>query len=158
MNMFSQKFYDDSERLFEKYPIKVNALLPLLLMAQEEKGYISDEVAKHIAHMCQVSFTHVQGVVTFYTMLSSEPRGDNHISICTNVTCWLKGAESLLAHVEKKLSVNAGESTKDNRFFLEEVECLGACDVAPVVLCNKKYYENVNSQNMDKLIEELSND
>lgn len=151
--MFSQELNKEVEELFKRYPKKVNVLLPLLHMVQKEQGYLSIEAMQAVADMVEVPVTHVEGVATFYTMYAKEPRGKNHLAVCTNISCMMKGGNEILEHVEHKLNVHAGESTADGKFFVEEVECLGACGYAPVMIVNDEYHEDLTIEQVDQIIQ-----
>lgn len=155
--MFSPEGQQKVEKILSRYPIKMNALLPILHVAQREnQGYLTSEWLHHIAKICEVSPTHVEGVATFYTMFKFKPPGKYHLQVCTNISCMLCGGEELLHHVEKKLNVPPGDTTDDQQFSLEEVECLGACGYAPVMIVNDDYYENLTLGQAEELLEKLS--
>ncbi|MBL0691445.1 MAG: NAD(P)H-dependent oxidoreductase subunit E [SAR324 cluster bacterium] len=137
----SQEFYKKAQELFKDYPKRVHALLPLLHMIQKEQGQISDQAMEEVADLVDVAITHVQGVVTFYTMYSLKKRAPNYIGVCTNLSCWLRGSKELSQSLLKMIDE---EKDFKGKFHLEETECLGACDHAPVALCNEKYMEDAN--------------
>ncbi len=151
--MFSTDFKNTAKKLFKKYPKKQYALLPLLHLVQKEKGEIDSDAVHHIAKMCEISFNHVQGVVSFYSMFVQKKRAKNQISVCTNLSCWIKGATEIVKHLENKLEVKAHENNPTSNFFLETVECLGACSAAPVMIVNNKYQENLTTEKVDKIID-----
>ena len=150
--IFTDQLYEKADRLFLDYPRKVHALLPLLHLVQKEKGWLSPDSMKEVAGMCDVAVSHVQGVVTFYTMYAQEPRGKCGIGVCTNLSCYLRGGVEILEFLEGELDVAPGESTSDGRFFLEEVECLGACGYAPVVMVGERYHEKVTKEELGEVI------
>ena len=154
--MFSPAAQKEVERLLSRYPVKMNALLPILHLAQREnKGYLTPEWLKHVADVCEVSPTHVEGVATFYTMYKFKPPGKFHLQICTNISCGLCGGEQILEHVEHRLHLHAGATTEDGQFSIEEVECLGACGYAPVMIVNEEYHENLTIPKVDSLLDGL---
>ena len=123
--MFSKKSKSQADKLISRYPIKQNALIPLLLLAQKENdGWLTEKWIQYIAEICEVPITHVEGVVTFYTMLRLKRPGKFHLQICTCVPCCLVGGTELLEQTEKKLNINAGHSTDDGIFSIEEMECI----------------------------------
>lgn len=137
----------------------MNAVLPLLHLAQRENnGYLTGEWMELVASLCEVPPTHVEGVATFYTMFKLEPPGKFHLQICTNLSCGLCGAENLLAHVEDRLQIHAGHTTEDGQFSIEEMECLGACGFAPVMIVNEDFHENLTLEEVDRLLDELEKD
>ncbi|MCL5268084.1 MAG: NADH-quinone oxidoreductase subunit NuoE [Bacteroidetes bacterium] len=131
------------------------ALLPVLWVAQEQFGWISEDVMRYIADLLGVPFNHVLGVVTFYTMYNRKPVGKYHIQVCANVSCMLRGSDNLIEHLENRLGVKVGETTSDKLFTLSEVECLGSCGTAPMMQVNNDYYDNLTSEKIDNLLEEF---
>ncbi len=155
--MFSPEGQKKADHLLSRYPIKVNALLPMLHLAQREnKGYLTLEWLRHVADVCEVPATHVQGVATFYTMFKFQPLGKYHLQICTNISCGLCGGEELLEHVEKRLEIHAGHTGEDGQFSIEEVECLGACGYGPVMIVNEDFHERLTLEDADQLIDHLA--
>lgn len=154
--MFSPEGQKKVETILSRYPIKVNALLPLLHLAQKEnRGYLTPEWMEHVAEICEVPPTHVQGVATFYTMFKFKPPGKYHLQVCTNVSCGLCGGEELLEHIEKRLDTHSGHTTEDGQFSVEEVECLGACGYGPAMIVNEDYHEKLTVEKVDKILDEL---
>lgn len=151
--IFSPAFYQETEQLLSLYPRKVNALLPILHLVQKERGFIDKQAMEEVASLVEVPLTHVEGVVTFYTMFATQKRGKNYIGVCTNVACWLKGGAEILEHIEKTVGIHSGETSPDDKFFLEEVECLGACGYAPVVLGNEEYLLEMDQKKLDSWLE-----
>ena len=158
MSVLTDNFYSEADKLFSEYPRRANALLPLLHLVQKERGYVCGESMKEVARLCDVSLNHVEGVVTFYTMYAREKRGKCYLGVCTNISCYIRGGVELLEHIENKLGIHSGESTPDGKFFLEEVECLGACGFAPVMMVDEEYHENLSAADADRIIEENSKD
>ena len=156
--MFSVEGQKELERMLSRYPIKRNALLPLLHLAQQENGgWLSEESIKYVAEICDVSETHVEGVISFYTMYRLNKPGKYHLQICTCVPCCLVGGEELLEHTESKLGIHSGSTGDDGMFSIEEMECIGACSFAPAIIVNEDYHEKVNPESMDQLIADLRN-
>ena len=154
--MFSPEIQSQVDKLFSRYPIKQNALIPILHLAQKDNdGWLSEDWMQHCADICEVPLTHVEGVVTFYTMFRLKPPGKYHLQVCTCVPCCLVGGTELLEQTEKKLNIHAGHTTEDGNFSIEEMECIGACSYAPAVIVNEDYHENVTPEAMEKLIDEL---
>ena len=155
-NLFSKESRTKVNKILNRYPIKQNALIPILLLAQKEnEGWLSEEWMQHIAEICEVPLTHIEGVVSFYTMLRLKRPGKYHIQVCTCVPCCLVGGTELLEQTEKKLNINAGSTTEDGVFSIEEMECIGACSYAPAIIVNEDYRENVTTEEMEKIIDEL---
>ena len=154
--MFSEDIQAQVDNLLCRYPIKQNALIPILLLVQKEnEGWLTEEWMQHVADICEVPLTHIEGVVTFYTMFRLKCPGRYHLQICTCVPCCLVGGTELLEHTEKKLEIQAGHTTDDGVFSIEEMECIGACSYAPAVIVNEDYHEQVTPKEMDKMIKEL---
>jgi NADH-quinone oxidoreductase E subunit len=153
--LLSEKFYKGIEKIKPRYPTNQALLLPALHLAQEENGWISDEIMDEVAAAIDIPPPVVREVITFYTMYNLKPVGKFHLQFCTNISCALMGAEELLEHCEKKLGIDCGETTRDNRFTISEVECLGACGTAPCVQINDDYHENLNRERLEGILAEL---
>ena len=143
------------ERLQNAYPVKRSALIPMLMYAQDEFGYISDEVIAEIAARLELRTVQVQETLEYYSMLHRKPMGKYHVQVCTNVACMLRGGNELLDRAKKRLEIGHKEVTKDGVFSLEEVECIGACTGAPAMQINYDFYENLTPASFDGLIQEL---
>jgi len=150
--MFTEENLRKVEAIKSRYPNQMAALLPVLWLAQEQFGWISEEVMRYVAGLLDVPFSHVSGVVTFYTMFNKKPVGRYHIQICANISCMLRGSDNLVEHLERKLGIKAGETTPDKIFTLDEVECLGSCGTAPMMQVNDDYYENLDAAKVDQLL------
>ena len=154
--LLSENFYKQIEKLRPRYPTKQALLIPALHLAQNEIGWVPSEVMDEVAAAIDIPPPVVREVITFYTMFNLKPVGKNHLQFCTNISCCLRGAEDLLHHCEKKLGIEAGEMTKDGKFSISHVECLGACGTAPVVQINDDYHENLTPAALDKILADLS--
>ena len=144
------------EKILERYPTKQAALLPVLWVAQETWGWISKEAAEEVARLLDLPPSHVDGVLTFYTMYNLHPVGKNLLQVCTSISCHLNGAESLIEHCGKKLGIGLEETTKDGKFTLVEVECIAGCDRAPSMMVNDRYFEPMDPGKLDALLERLA--
>lgn len=135
-----------------------SAVVAALHAAQHENGgYLTTESMDAVADNLDLPRIHVYEVATFYSMFETRPVGRNHVSICTNISCMLRGADELVEHAEQKLSLRLGESTADGRIFLKrEEECLAACCGAPMMMVNHRYYENLTKELVDDILDELS--
>ena len=155
-------FSPDAEQriqaILARYPADqpMAALIPVLYLAQEEFRYLTVEVMSLVAERLSLPETQVLNTATFYSMLRKKPVGEHHVQVCTNVSCWLRGADDLLAHIERKLGVSLGETTADRKFTLDEVQCLGSCGTAPVVQIDDTYYENLTSEKVDALLDQIA--
>ena len=152
---FNETRKNEIEHILKRYPTKQAALLPVLWIAQEEFGWVSDEVIGLVAKELDLSPAHVFGVVTFYTMYHRRPVGRYHLQVCRTLPCALMGCDKILSHLKERLSVGEGETTSDQKFTLSTVECLASCGTAPAVRINERYYENLTTETVDKILEEL---
>jgi len=152
----SKKFYDEMTKLEPRYPTKVALLLPALHAAQDEYHWLPPEVLDEVAQYIGIHPAQVREVASFYTMYDLKPVGKNHLKICTNVACALRGAEGIVKHCEKKLGIKLGETTRDRKFTLHEEECLGACGTAPAMMLNDEYHENLDVRRMDEILDRLT--
>jgi len=141
----------------KKYPVKKPAVMAALYIGQEQNGYISNEVINEVANVLELTPEEVYGVVTFYTMYHQKPMGKNHIQVCTNVSCMLRGGYEIWDQVKEELGIDNLEVTEDSIFSLEEVECMGSCGTAPMIAVNEDYYENLNSEKVAGILKSLKN-
>lgn len=153
--MLSESLLKKFDEVIGRYPMKRSAIVPLLLFAQDEIGYISDEAVEEIAKRVDVRPVEVVEDIGYYSMLHRHPLGKYNFQVCTNVSCQLLGGEEILEHCSHRLGVGHKQTTPDGLFSLEEVECLGACCGAPAMLVNYDFYENLTPERIDRLIEEL---
>jgi NADH-quinone oxidoreductase E subunit len=152
--MFDEKELKKIEEIKSRYPDSKSALLPVLWMVQEKEGWISNDSMKYIGDLLNVSYEHILGVVTFYTMFNKKQVGKYHLQICTNVSCMLRGGYELFNYASEKLGIKNKETTEDGIFTIEEVECLGSCATAPMLQVNNKdYYQNLTKEKVEELIE-----
>ena len=152
---FSPENLDKVNEAIKRYPEKQAAVMPALWIAQEQNGWISNEVMHEVATILEISPEDVLGVVTFYTMYHQKPMGKFHLQVCTNVSCMLRGAYELYENVKKNLDIDNMQVTTDQKFSLEEVECMGSCGTAPMIAVNEDYYENLSVEKLNKLIKDL---
>ena len=139
----------------QKYPEKKPAVMAALYIAQEQNGYISNEVIEEVAALLDMSCEDVLGVVTFYTMYHQKQMGKFHIQVCTNVSCMLRGGYEIWKQVTDRLGIENMGVTSDGLFSLEEVECMGSCGTAPMLAVNEDYYENLSKEKVEELINSL---
>ena len=151
----SPKLAAKFELLQNRYPVKRSALVPMMMYAQDEYGYISDDMVNELATRLDLRPVQVEETLAYYSMLHRKPQGRHHVQVCTNVACMLRGGAELLAHAKKRLEIGHKETTQDGVFSLEEVECIGACTGAPAMQVNYDYYENLTPLKFDRIIEEL---
>lgn len=153
--MFSQQAEREIDRLLARYPRKRSAIIPVLFIAQKERGYLSDDVLEYVAKRMGLTYLDVVTVVSFYTMFYRRPIGKYNIQLCNNVSCMLCGSEKIQERIERKLGITFGQTTPDGRFTLTEVQCLGSCGTAPVMQVNFDYYENLTPENVDQILDSL---
>jgi NADH-quinone oxidoreductase subunit E len=154
--MFSEANETRLDEIISHYPVRRSAVLPALYIAQEEHGYVTDEDVQYIAERLGMRVNEVEEVVTFYTMYSRKPIGRHKLQVCRTLSCMLLGAEQITEHIEHKLGIGIGETTPDGRFTLQEVECLGYCDLAPCLQVNFDYHEKVTKDSVDEIIAGLA--
>jgi NADH-quinone oxidoreductase subunit E len=142
---FSAELEKRFDRLATQYPAKRSALIPMLLYAQDEVGYISDEVVSEIAKRLELTELDIRNVVSYYSLLRTKPMGKYHVQVCTNVSCMLRGGEELFETCKKALGVGHKQTTPDGLFSLEEVECIGACSWAPAMQVNYDFHLDLNN-------------
>jgi NADH-quinone oxidoreductase subunit F len=143
------------EMLQNRYPAKRSALVPMLLYAQDEYGFISDAMIEEIGRRLDLNTLQVTETLAYYSMLHRRPVGRFHVQICTNVSCMLRGGRHILEHAKRRLEIGHKEVTKDGVFSLEEVECIGACTGAPAMQVNYDFYEELTPGKFDRIIEDL---
>ncbi len=152
--IFSPELAARFDRLVTLYPVKRSALVPMLLYAQDEIGYISDAVIAEVAERIGITELDVRNVVSYYSLMRTKPVGKYHVQVCTNIACMLRGGNELLHHCSKRLGIGHKQTTPDGLFSLEEVECIGSCSWAPAVQVNYDYHENLTLETMDKVLDE----
>src|SRR5579864_3102657 len=151
---FSEEFETRFAEMVPHYPTKRSALVPTLLYAQDEVGFLSDDVIAEIAARLDLTELEVRNVISYYSMLTTKPRGKYNVQVCTNISCMLRGGEELIDHCKKKLGIGHKGTPQDRLFSLEEVECIGACSWAPAVQVNYDFHENLTPEKMDRVIDE----
>jgi NADH-quinone oxidoreductase subunit E len=151
--MFSEQLSKKFDKMVTNYPTKRSALVPMLLFAQDEVGYLSDEVISDLAKRVDLTELEVKNVISYYSMLHTKPMGKYHVQVCTNISCMLRGGEELLDHCKSKLGIGHKQTQPDGLFSLEEVECIGACSWAPAVQVNYDFHENLTPEKMDKVLD-----
>jgi NADH-quinone oxidoreductase subunit E len=135
------------------YPYRSAATIDALKIVQQHRGWIPDEAVEEIAAELEMSVDEVESVATFYTRLYRKPVGRNIILICDSISCMIMGYQSLYEYISKKLSVSFGETTKDRKFTLLPVTCLGDCDHAPALMVNDDHYNNLTIEKIDQILD-----
>ena len=149
------------KKIIEKYPSgrKQSAVIPLLDLAQRQnKGWLNKKALEKVAETLSMSFIRVLEVATFYSMFNLKPIGKNYIQICRTTPCWLRGSDKLLNIAKEVTGCSLGETSKDKKFTIVEVECLGACCNAPMIQINDDYFEDLNEDNFKRLLINLKED
>jgi len=151
---FSDEFETRFAEMVTHYPTRRSALVPTLLYAQDEVGFLSDEVIAEIAGRLELTVLEVRNVISYYSMLTTKPRGKFNVQVCTNISCMVRGGEEILHHCANKLGIGHKGTTSDGLFSLEEVECIGACSWAPAAQVNYDFHENLTPEKMDRILDE----
>jgi NADH-quinone oxidoreductase subunit E len=142
------------DRLVTLYPMKRSALVPMLLYAQDEVGYISDAVIAEIAQRIGITELDVRSVLSYYSMLRTKPAGKYNVQVCTNISCMLRDGYGILEHCKRRLGIGHKGVTADGLFSLEEVECIGACCWAPAIQVNYDFYDELTPEKMDQILDD----
>lgn len=151
-----QELLPQMDKITAQYENRRAALLPLLHLVQEKEGKITPEAEQELADYLGVPVVHVHEVVAFYHLFHQQTLGKCHFSFCQTTSCALRGAEDLIKYIEEKLGIKPGEKTPDGKFSLDVVECLGACEIAPMMRCNKDYVGFLTKEKVDELIKKNS--
>ena len=152
MSVFSPQLSSRFDALVAKYPVPRSALIPMLLYAQDEVGYLSDAVIDEIAHRLGLTALDVRNVASYYSMLRFKPVGKYNVQVCTNISCMLRGAYDLFEHLEDKLGIGHKGTTADGLFSLEEVECIGVCCWAPAIQVNYDFHDDLTNDKVDAVL------
>jgi NADH-quinone oxidoreductase subunit E len=151
----SAHLIDEIKALPARYPQPRSAVMPALDLAQEELGYLTPEAMTEVATALQLDAGYVEGVATFYTLFHLEPIGKHRFYMCTNLSCTLRGAEEMVEHLRGAIGVKeAGEVSADGLFSYEEVECMGACEYAPMCRVDHRYHYDLTAEKIDGLVAE----
>ena len=151
--MFSPELAARFDHLATIYPAKRSALVPMLLYAQDEVGYVSDAVVTEIAQRLDLLELDVRNVLSYYSMLRTKPAGKYNVQVCTNISCMLRGGYEILSHCREKLGIGHKEVTPDGMFSLEEVECIGVCCWAPAMQVNYDFHDNLTTVKVNDILE-----
>ena len=151
---FSDQFEQRFTEMLNHYPTKRSVLVPTLLYAQDEVGYLNNEVVAEIAGRLGLTELDVQNVISYYSMLTTKPRGKYNVQVCRNISCMLRGADDVIAHVKKRLGIGHKGTTEDGMFSFEEVECIGACSWAPAMQVNYDFHEKLTLEKADEILDD----
>ncbi len=155
--VFSDEAMQIVQKIIARYPEgkHKSALLPILHIAQAEfGGWLSPKTMDYVASILNIKPIEVYEVSSFYTMYNLKPVGKCVLEVCRTSSCWVRGAEDVVKHLEKKLGIKEGETTKDGMFTIKTVECLGSCGTAPMLQCGASYHENLTLEKVDQLLED----
>jgi NADH-quinone oxidoreductase subunit E len=152
-SIFSPEQAARFDKLATIYPLKRSALVPMLLYAQDEIGYVSDAVVAEIAERLDLLELDVRNVLSYYSMLRTKPAGKYNVQVCTNISCMLRGGYEILDHCKAKLGIGHKGLTPDGTFSLEEVECIGACCWAPAIQINYDFHDDLTPEKVDVLLQ-----
>ncbi len=153
-----EKHREYVEDLLSRYLVKRSALLPLLNLAQQEEGYVSETSMKEIAKILDLTPPQVYETATFYTMLNLKPIGKFHIQVCKSLMCGLVGSDPLIEWLQKHLEISVGGTTVYRLLTLSAVECLGSCGTGPMMQVNDDYYEQLTNEKVGQIVEDLKRD
>ena len=153
MSIFSPKVAARFDALVEKYPVRRSALVPMLLYAQDEIGYLSDAVIAEVAERIGIAELDVRNVASYYSMLRFKPAGKYNVQVCTNISCMLRGAYDLYERFQEELGIGHKGVTADGLFSLEEVECIGACCWGPAIQVNYDFHDDLTPQHVTGILE-----
>lgn len=153
---FSPAAQGKFEEIVARYPVRRAAIMPTLWLAQEEFGWLSNDVLEYVAGMLGLSPAFTASVASFYTMYYKQPVGTHHVQVCTNLSCALVGADRIVDCLRKRLGIEVGQTTPDGRFTLSVVECLASCGTAPMMQINDDYCENLNPERTREIIDRLA--
>lgn len=153
--MLRESYGKQIDEILSRYPVKRSALLPLLYLAQEKDGYVTEAAMKEIAGILRLTPSQVYETVTFYTMLNLKPVGKFHIQVCKSLMCALVGSDTLVGWLKARLGIGPRQTTADRQFTLSVVECLGACGTGPMMQINDDYYEQLTEEKVDRILTDL---
>ncbi len=155
MARFTEANLATALEIIARYPRPKSATIPLLHLAQEQDGWVTDDAMAHIAELTGTTPVEVLGTCSFYEMFKREPVGRYLVNICTNISCQIMGGEELLHHAEESLGIKAGSTTPDGLFTIEDVECIAACTEAPCLQVNYRYFHKISNEEFDGVIDDL---
>jgi NADH-quinone oxidoreductase subunit E len=153
MTVFSPQLAARLDALVEKYPLRRSALIPMLLYAQDEIGYLSDSVIAEVADRIGITELEVRNVATYYSMLRFKPVGKYNVQVCTNISCMLRGGYDVFERFQQELGIGPKGVTPDGLFSLEEVECIGACCWAPAIQVNYDFHDELSPDQVPGILD-----
>ncbi len=151
--MLSKEEIELIEKEAAKFPVKSAASIEALKIVQDKHRWVSDESLAEVAGILEMSVTELENVATFYNLIFRKPVGRHVIFVCESISCWVMGYESILTHLNQKLGISFGETTKDDRFTLLPIQCLGNCDQAPAMMVDNDLHSNLTLEKVDDLLQ-----
>jgi len=155
-SIFSPELAARFDKLVTLYPVKRSALVPMLLYAQDEVGYVSEAVIQEVAQRLDLTDLDVRSVLSYYSMLRTKPAGKFNVQVCTNISCMLRGGYEILDHCKRRLGIENKQTTADGKFSLEEVECIGDCCSAPAMQVNYDFHDELTPAKVDEILDEYA--
>jgi NADH-quinone oxidoreductase subunit E len=154
--IFSPELAARFDKLVTLYPVNRSALVPMLLYAQDEVGYVSEAVIQEVAQRLDLFDLDVRSVLSYYSMLRTKPAGKYNVQVCTNISCMLRGGYEILDHCKKRLGIENKQTTPDGQFSLEEVECIGDCCSAPAMQVNYEFHDELTTDKVDEILDQYA--
>ena len=150
-----KKLIKETNEILSKYSKQKDNLIAILNDIQEKYGYIPKQSQLEISNYLSIPMAEIYGVITFYSRFTTNPKGKYNISVCLGTACFVKGSQSILERAKERLKIEAGKTTDDGLFSIDEVRCVGACGLAPVFMVNDEVYGNATVKELDKVIDEI---
>ena len=147
---------DELDSILSRYPNKMAACIPVLHLAQDQLGWVSEDVVTWVAETLELPAAHVFGVATFYHLFNQQPVGEHQVWVCRTLSCALNGADDILAHCERRLGIHQGETTPDGKVTLRTAECLASCGSGPMMQVDREYHENLSTADVDVILDRLT--
>ena len=157
-NCSTEKIKQETTKIVSKYPKQKDMLITILNDVQEKFGYIPKEAQTVISEYLSIPMAEIYGVITFYSRFTLTPKGKYNISICLGTACYVKGSQKLLDRAKERLQIEPGQVTKDGKFSIDDVRCVGACGLAPVFMVNDEVYGNATVKQFDEVIDKYMNE
>lgn len=153
--VISEQLDDFFTQKMKEYPTRRSFLVPMLLYTQDELGYLPDEAIRYIAQKVDLTELEVRNVISYYSMLHTNPTGKYNIQVCRNISCMLRGADAIIAHTRQRLGISEKGTTPDGLFSFDSVECIGACSWGPAMQVNYDFHEELTPEKVDEILERL---
>lgn len=154
-NCVEKRLTKEMDEILNKYPRQKDSLIAILNEIQEKYGYIPKQCQMEISNYLNMPMAEIYGVITFYSRFTTSPKGKYNIAVCLGTACFVKGSQSILDRLKERLQISGGETTKDGKFSIDEVRCVGACGLAPVFMVNDEVYGNATVKMVDEVLDKL---